>query len=94
MAFEKLLIEDKGATRIITINRPDQLNALNKAVISELNQAFTEGDQDASVRSIIVTGSGEKAFVAGGDIKELGKVENMPKMEGRQMVMMIGPVKP
>lgn len=70
MSFEQLLTEDKGATRVITINRPKQLNALNKAVIGELNRAFTEADQDDSIRSVIVTGSGEKAFVAGADIKE------------------------
>ncbi len=70
MAFEKLHIEDSGATRIITINRPDQLNALNKQVILELNEAFTQADADKAIRSIILTGSGEKAFVAGADIKE------------------------
>lgn len=54
----------------ITINRPNQLNALNSATIAELGNAFKAGESDNSVRAIIVTGSGEKAFVAGADIKE------------------------
>lgn len=54
----------------LTINRPSQLNALNKETIEELNHAFTELQNDTETRVIILTGSGEKAFVAGADIKE------------------------
>lgn len=64
----KLNIEDKIAT--LTINRPDSLNALNAQVFSDLDQAFDLLAADQSVRCIIVTGSGEKSFVAGADIKE------------------------
>lgn len=70
MAYENILIEQKERIRIITINRPNQLNALNKATIHELHQALNEADKDDSTRVIILTGSGEKAFVAGADIKE------------------------
>jgi len=55
---------------IITINRPKKLNALNKATIEELHEAFQVLDKDSSVKVIVITGSGEKAFVAGADISE------------------------
>lgn len=70
MSFQFLLLENIGATRIITINRPDQMNALNKATIEELHNAFADAEADESVRAIVLTGAGEKAFVAGADIKE------------------------
>lgn len=73
MSFEGLLIADQGRIRTITINRPDQLNALNKQVISELNEAFTAAEVDPDTRCIILTGSGTKAFVAGADIKEFAE---------------------
>jgi enoyl-CoA hydratase len=65
-----LLSEQKGAVLTLTINRPDQLNALNKTTIDELSNAMQEADKDSSIGVIILTGSGEKAFVAGADIKE------------------------
>jgi len=69
MADDKtLLIEDRGAARIITINRPQVLNALNPAVIIELTQAFQALADASQVRGVVVTGAGEKAFVAGADI--------------------------
>jgi enoyl-CoA hydratase len=70
MKFNKLLINDEGSVRTITINRPDQLNALNKETIGELNIATAIADKDSGIRCMILTGSGEKAFVAGADIKE------------------------
>jgi enoyl-CoA hydratase len=70
MAFENLLFEKENGITIITINRPAKLNALNKATIEELHQAFDEENKDRSTRVIIITGSGEKAFVAGADISE------------------------
>jgi enoyl-CoA hydratase len=70
MSYNNLLIADDGGIRVITINRPDQLNALNRATIGELDQALNEADTDKSVRVLIITGSGAKAFVAGADIKE------------------------
>ena len=71
MAYETLLLERDGATAIITINRPKSLNALNATVLSELLSAFKELELDDAVRVVIITGSGDRAFVAGADISEL-----------------------
>lgn len=70
MNFENLLVSIKGPVAVLTINRPQKLNALNKATIEELHQCFVTLDKDPEVRAIIVTGSGTKAFVAGADISE------------------------
>jgi enoyl-CoA hydratase len=70
MDFQNILTETQGAIQTITINRPNQLNALNKLTIEELSAAFKDAEANAEVRVIIITGSGEKAFVAGADIKE------------------------
>ncbi|MGV3461560.1 MAG: enoyl-CoA hydratase/isomerase family protein [Flavobacterium sp.] len=70
MAFENIVTEKDGGIAVITINRPTKLNALNRATIVELNEAFKAFDIDREVRTIIVTGTGEKAFVAGADIAE------------------------
>ena len=70
MNLENILIEQKGSLSVVTINRPTKLNALNKNTIEELHQAFKALELDASVKAIIITGSGEKAFVAGADISE------------------------
>lgn len=70
MSFTHLLIDDQDGIRVITIDRPDQLNALNRATIDELDRALDAADTDATVRVVIITGSGQKAFVAGADIKE------------------------
>jgi len=70
MSYQTLLIANEGAVRILTINRPEQLNALNRATIDELDRALTEAEADRNVRVLIITGSGAKAFVAGADIKE------------------------
>lgn len=70
MTYENILTEQTGGLAVITINRPTKLNALNRATITELHEAFKALNADATVRVIIVTGSGEKAFVAGADIAE------------------------
>ncbi len=70
MAYSFISLDQQDAVLVLTIQRPDQLNALNKATIEELNSALNAADSDASVRCIIITGSGTKAFVAGADIKE------------------------
>ncbi len=70
MDFENIIIENDGALRFITINRPAKLNALNKDTIAELGQAMRDAESNANVRAIILTGAGEKAFVAGADISE------------------------
>lgn len=68
--MENILIEKQDNIAVITINRPTKLNALNKATIHELHDAFKTLNEDKSVKAIIITGSGEKAFVAGADISE------------------------
>jgi enoyl-CoA hydratase len=70
MNYENILIEKEDGISTIIINRPTKLNALNKATIEELHYAFDAEDKDKSTRAIIITGSGEKAFVAGADISE------------------------
>lgn len=70
MTFENILVEKEAAIAVITINRPTKLNALNKATIQELHEVFKAMDASEEIRAIIVTGSGEKAFVAGADIAE------------------------
>lgn len=71
MSYENLKIADEGGVRTITINRPDKLNALNVMTVGELDAAIAEAEVDDSVVALVVTGSGEKAFVAGADISEL-----------------------
>ncbi|MGY0407371.1 MAG: enoyl-CoA hydratase/isomerase family protein [Polaribacter sp.] len=70
MNFKNILVNQKGALAQITVNRPKKLNALNKATIQELQEAFKALESKASIKTIILTGSGEKAFVAGADISE------------------------
>jgi enoyl-CoA hydratase len=68
--YNNIITEQKGQILEITINRPNQLNALNKETIEELHNALKAGDEDTKTGVIILTGSGDKAFVAGADIKE------------------------
>ncbi|MFD1293146.1 enoyl-CoA hydratase/isomerase family protein [Lutibacter holmesii] len=70
MDFENVLIEQHTNLAIVTVNRPKKLNALNTQTIKELHTAFKRLDENTEIKVIIVTGSGEKAFVAGADIKE------------------------
>jgi len=70
MNFENILVENNEGILQITIDRPTKLNALNKATIEELHIAFKDANENEDVKVIILTGSGEKAFVAGADISE------------------------
>ena len=70
MNYENILIDTEGSIQIITINRPSKLNALNKATIEELSRALQFAEDNNELRVIILTGTGEKAFVAGADISE------------------------
>ena len=79
--YEMLRVERDGAAGIITINRPDKLNALNAQVTAELELAVNELDADRAVRAIIITGAGEKSFVAGADIAELTRLNGMGSLE-------------
>src|SRR6266852_31517 len=73
MTFENVLFEKKNAIGYVTVNRPKALNALTMATMEELRTAFTDIQQDVAVRTAILTGGGEKAFVAGADINELAQ---------------------
>ncbi len=68
--YENIILERENKTTTITINRPHSLNALNAQTIKELSSALDELNNDDSCRVVIITGSGEKSFVAGADIKE------------------------
>lgn len=70
MSYNNILATTENSITTITINRPKKLNALNRDTIQELHEAFNEADQSKETKVIIVTGSGEKAFVAGADISE------------------------
>ena len=70
MKYKNIISKNKEGICYLTINRPNQLNALNQSTISELNKAIITADKDKTIRCIILTGSGDKAFVAGADIKE------------------------
>jgi enoyl-CoA hydratase len=71
MDFDNLLLERDGAVAVVTVNRPQVLNALNSATIDDLRRAALLLKHDAGVRAIVVTGAGDKSFVAGADINEL-----------------------
>ena len=73
MTFENILLEKKNSIAYVTVNRPKVLNALSLATIEELRVAFHEIKNDEAIRVAILTGSGEKAFVAGADIGELAQ---------------------
>jgi enoyl-CoA hydratase/carnithine racemase len=73
MTFANILVETQASIAYVTINRPKVLNALNMATMEELRAAFTEIKDDANIRVALLTGSGEKAFIAGADIGELSK---------------------
>ncbi len=71
MTFDNLLIERDGAVAVVFLNRPKVLNALNTQTLNELSQAMAAFKDDPEVRAIVLTGAGEKSFVAGADINEL-----------------------
>lgn len=73
MSYETLIFEKKDSYCIIYLNRPDKLNALNNQVFSDLNSVLNEIELDDNIRAVILTGTGEKAFAAGADIKELNQ---------------------
>ena len=80
MSDSPLLIDTQDGVRTITVNRPDKLNALNSATLDALHQAFDVAAGDAAVRVVVLTGAGEKAFVAGADISEMN---SLTPVEGR-----------
>jgi len=93
MSYQNLLVEIKDKIAVVKINRPDKLNALNAQTMIELKNVFTELGKNESVYVIILTGSGEKAFVAGADISELNKLNTISAKEfsekGQEVFYMI-----
>jgi enoyl-CoA hydratase len=75
MTYETILVEQRNAVTLITLNRPQALNALNNQVLKDLSAAFAAYDADPTQRCAVLTGSGEKAFAAGADIKEMVEKE-------------------
>ena len=71
MIDSPLLVADRDAVRVVTVNRPEKLNALNAATLDALHAAFDAARDDDSVRVVVLTGAGPKAFVAGADIAEM-----------------------
>ena len=82
MNFDTILVDKKEAIATITIDRPQKLNALNKTTLLELNTVLTTLESDINTQVIIITGSGEKAFVAGADIAEFA---NFSVTEGQNL---------
>jgi enoyl-CoA hydratase len=80
MAYENIIFEKEGKVAVIKINRPKALNALNPDVFMELNDALDKIEMDTNLGALVLTGEGDKAFVAGADI---GYMENMSPLEGR-----------
>lgn len=84
MSFDNLLVEREDRITILTINRPQRLNALDAHTLDELRQAFLNCQQDDQVRSVILTGSGDRSFVAGADVNELA--QDTPESARRRAV--------
>lgn len=80
MSYQTLLTILENGILTITINRPDKLNALNKDVFTDLNKALDEVESNNKIRSVIITGAGPKAFVAGADISEFGGLSKTEAM--------------
>lgn len=94
MAYENLLVEREGKIGIITFNRPQVLNALNAATMNDLAAAVEEVANDPTVSVVILTGKGDRAFVAGADIPEFNKIQSSPEaaefsMKGHQTLLRI-----
>ncbi|ALL79786.1 hypothetical protein AD006_32185 (plasmid) [Pseudonocardia sp. EC080610-09] len=84
MNFTSILLDVRDGAAVITINRPEQRNALNNTVLAELGHAVELATADPEVSSIVLTGAGEKAFCAGGDLKEMGApVDALAEHRGR-----------
>ncbi len=83
MAYANILFEKEDGLALVTVNRPDVRNALNRATMEELERAIDEAEADEEVRAFILTGAGDRAFIAGADLKE---------MAARTTVSELGPV--
>src|SRR5262245_20651347 len=81
MAYETLLVETEGAVRVITLNRPEALNALNSKLCGELIEALHAAEDDDAIGCVVLTGAG-RAFAAGADIKEMAPQSYMDVYKG------------
>src|SRR5919198_2749515 len=68
--MDLVLLERRGAVGVVTLNRPEKLNALNRELVRQLGEALSALDDDESIGAIVLTGAGERAFSAGGDMRE------------------------
>jgi len=84
MSFDNLLVERDGAVAVVTVNRPKVLNALNTQTLDELRRAILDLKADEGVRAVVLTGAGEKSFIAGADINELA---TQTPVSGREHAM-------
>ena len=96
MKIRHLIVDRKDGVALLTINRPTVLNSLNSSVLGELLEAFGSLSQDEAVKAIVLTGSGEKAFVAGADISEMSEFTVQQALEfarmGQHLVNFIGQI--
>ena len=70
MNYKTILVENQEGVGVVTLNRPEKLNAINLTLSLELDQAVTQFEEDDRIKAIIITGAGDKAFSAGGDIRK------------------------
>ena len=91
--MEPILVERRGRVGLVTLNRPDKLNALNSALVNQLEQALHELDGDDEVGAIVITGAGERAFSAGGDMAEqvaaLDEHRSFPRVNASAVVFAV-----
>lgn len=85
MSHSPIIVADRGAVRTLTVNRPDKLNALDGATLRALSEAFTAACEADSVRVVVLTGAGQKAFVAGADISEMN---GLSAVQGRDFSLL------
>lgn len=84
MRYDVLECQKDGGVAVVTINRPESLNALNKKVFIELGLAFNEISQDPKVKAVVITGSGKKAFAAGADV---GELKSLSALDAREFAL-------
>ncbi|MDA8139237.1 MAG: enoyl-CoA hydratase-related protein, partial [Desulfobacteraceae bacterium] len=77
MTYSNIIVNTEQGITTVTFNRPKSLNALNSALLSEFSQALDEVAANEDIRVLVLTGSGEKSFVAGADITELAKLDTL-----------------
>ena len=82
--MDDLLVEQDGHVVVLTINRPDRLNAFNRSVRGQLTELWPKLDADPDVRAVVVTSAGDRAFSSGGDVSELDGPEDYPRYTARQ----------